>query len=63
MAAATKKVVEGLGPAVDFYEAVLDLIHLKDPYKSVIFLVVLSWSILHLEAALACILLALMIQI
>ena len=63
VAAATKKVIEGLGPAVDLFEAVRDLIHLKDPYKSIIFLLILSWSILHLEAATACALLALMIMI
>ena len=63
MAAATKKVIERLGPAVDFYEAILDLINLRDPSKSTIFLICVSWSILHIEAAIACSLLSLLVVI
>lgn len=45
--------IECLDPAVDFYEAVLDIIHLKDPYKSTLFLTIGSLAILHYEAAIA----------
>ena len=45
--------VECLDPAVDLYEAILDLIHLKDPYKSTLFLVGISFAIIHIEATVA----------
>ena len=45
--------VECLDPAVDLYEAILDLIHLKDPYKSTLFLFSISFAILHIEATVA----------
>lgn len=50
---ATKKLIESLDPVVDVYESLLDLIHLKDPYKSTLFLLVASLCILHIEAAIA----------
>ena len=45
--------IECLDPAVDFYEAALDIIHLKDPYKSTLALIIGSLAILHYEAAIA----------
>ena len=63
MAAATKKVIEGLSPAVAFYETVLDLINLRDPYKSTVFLFVTSFCLLHLELALGFTLLSILIFI
>lgn len=63
MAAATKKVIENMSAVVDFYEAVFDLIRLKDPCKSTIFLLVLTICLLCLEAALACLLLSLLVYI
>ena len=61
--AATKKMVECLDPAVDLYEAILDIMHLKDPYKSALFLMVASVAILHYEAALALSLIGILIFI
>lgn len=53
LAGATKKLVESLDPVVDIYETLLDLIHLKDPYKSTLFLLITSLCVLHIEAAIA----------
>ena len=50
---ALKKMINCLDPAVDLYEDALDLIHLKDTYKSAFFLIVASISMLHYEAALS----------
>ena len=63
MAAATKKVIEGLSPAVALYETVLDLTSLRDPYKSLVFLFITSFCLLHLELALGLILLSILVFI
>jgi len=53
LASATKKLIECLDPVVDVYEGLLNLFHLRDPYKSTLFLITLSLAILHFEAAVA----------
>lgn len=63
LAAATKKLIECLDPVIDTYEAVLDLINLKDPVRSALFLIVASFSILHIEAAIALSLLGILLFI
>ena len=63
LAAATKKMIECLDPAVDLYEALLEIKQLKDPYKSTLFLVVVSVAIIHYEAALALSLLSILLFI
>ena len=58
-----RKMVECLDPAVDLYEAILDLFHLKDPLKSTLFLIVASLSILYYEAAMGFALLGIFLYI
>lgn len=55
--------IECLSPVLDLYISTLDLIHLKDPYKSTLFFVTLSLLILHLEAVLSLALLAILLAI
>ena len=55
--------IECLTPVVDVYENLLDLFHLKDPFKSTFFLIVCSLAILHFEAAIALCLLGILLLI
>lgn len=61
--AALKKMINCLEPCVDIYEDVLDLIQLKDPYKSALFLMVASVSIVNYEAAISLSLIGVLLMI
>ena len=60
---ALKKMINCLDPTVDLYEDALDLIHLKDGYKSALFLIVASISMLHYEAAMSLSLIGILLAI
>ena len=55
--------VHCLDPAVEFYEAILDLLALKDPYKSALFLITTTLALLYYEAAISISLLGILIMI
>ena len=55
--------IECLDPVVDVYETILDLYHLKDPFKSTLFFLITSLAILHFEAASALSLLGILLFI
>ena len=63
IAAATKKLIECLDPICDLYEALLDLIRLKDPAKSTVFLLVSSLVILYLELTISVAMLGILVFI
>ena len=60
---ATRKMIECLSPVLDIYINLLDLVHLKDPFRSSLFFIVISLAILHLEAVLSLALLGILLAI
>ena len=47
----TMKLLEVLDPLVEFQDSVIDLLTMKDPYKSYAFLSVASLTIMYFEVA------------
>ena len=60
---ATKRMIECLSPVLDLYVTIVDLIQLKDPYKSTLFFMTVSLAILNIEAALSLALLSIVLAI
>lgn len=55
--------IECLSPVIELYVTIIDLVQLKDPYKSTLFFMIVSLAILNLEAALSLALLAIVLAI